>query len=184
MIISLRGTNGAGKSHLVRRVMGFYQRRVAVQYPGYSDKRPTGYVCTPYIAGKKYLFVVGHYEIPNGGVDTLPKLDDAYDLARTHSLELGMNVIMEGKNLSDGTTRLLALKSVGCDVAAVFVDEPVERCVESVRARGHKIQEKTIRLIHAKCHRQYDSLKEEEVRCFKGSREQAFEEVYKMLELL
>lgn len=175
-IISLRGTNGAGKSTLVRAVMDCYATRAAITYPG--KLRPRGYVLLPR-SGRR-LFVPGHYEIANGGVDTLSSLDSAYDLIRKHA-ELKMDVLYEGKNMSDGPARLVRLHDIGLPVAAVLIDLDVDDCVAAVRARGHKIARTTIQRLHGKSISDAGKLAAAGVPVFIGSREGCLEHVKGLL---
>ena len=70
-IINIRGTSGAGKSHLARRVMANYPVRKPVHVAG--RKQPLYY---EYEAPDHNvpLFVVGHYECACGGTDTMKRL--------------------------------------------------------------------------------------------------------------
>lgn len=147
MIISLRGTSGSGKSHLVRRIVALYsQHRAKFQdgrmkplYELHGRNREGRVLVTP-----------GHYEIANGGIDTLSSLDDAYRIAKWGHAQ-GHDVLMEGKNMSDGVKFVDELHTIGTDVRVVVLMTPVEECVASVRARGHRIAatsiEKTARKI-------------------------------------
>jgi len=182
MIISLLGTNGAGKSHLVRRIMSFYPVSRKLEYPG--RQKPAGYILTHNNINEKHLYVPGHYEIANGGLDTLPSLPMAYELMRIHALELGCNVLYEGKNFTDKPQNLLDLRDAGLPIAVALIDEPLEDCVKAVRERGHKIQEKTIEALHRKSRRHYYDFQEEKVECFLGSREQVFAKVFRWLNLV
>lgn len=181
MIISLRGTNGSGKSSLVREIMTLYHTEVKIEYRG--RRRPVGYVMLPRDFSETRLFVPGHYEIANGGMDTLPSLEYAYDLIRVHALELGSHVLYEGKNMSDGTQNLLDLRDQGLDVAVALIDEPLETCVASVRARGHRIKVETIEKLHRRSHAQMAIFERENVECFTGSRAQTLEQVKRWLKL-
>lgn len=140
MIISLRGTSGAGKSHLVRQVTDLYDKHRDVYTEGrikplYSihGRNPDG----------RCLVTPGHYLIANGGVDTLPSLDEAYRIARWADRQ-GHDVLMEGKNMSDGVTLVNQLVADKFDVRVVVLNTPVNECVKAVRSRGHKIAEKSI----------------------------------------
>lgn len=146
-IINIRGTNGAGKSTLVRRIMELYDRRTPLIWE--SRRKPAGYHC--YKDEAPPLFVPGHYEIQNGGIDTFRSLDLAYSLVKSHSKM--NNVIFEGKNMSDGTTRMgeLGPKS---DVYVVAIQLPLEECIAAVRERGHTIKESTIERLWIKTGRE------------------------------
>ncbi len=137
MIISLRGTNGSGKSTLVRRLMMCYDEKKEVF--SYGRLKPSGYVLTK---GTRKLYIPGHYEIANGGVDTLKDLDEAYDLIAAYD-GIGYDVIYEGKNMSDGVKRV-RMNFKPEQVTLIAISTPVQECVASVRARGHRIKEETI----------------------------------------
>lgn len=146
MIISLRGTSGSGKSHLVRQVVGLYERHRPVMLDGrlkpyyeIHGRNPLG----------KCLVTPGHYQIANGGIDTLATLDQAYRIA-TWAERQGHDVLMEGKNMSDGVKNVNALVDEGLSVCVVVINTDVSLCVKSVRERGHKIAEKSIQRTHAK----------------------------------
>lgn len=143
VIVSIRGTNGAGKSTLVRAVTARYASAQPLTAPG--RRKPAGQLWLRQGPGAG-LFVPGHYEIANGGVDTLPDLDTAYDLIRTYAnrRKPQCDVLYEGKNMSDGPARLLALHRAGYACHAVLLQLPLALCVASVRARGHSIKERTI----------------------------------------
>ena len=177
MIISLRGTSGSGKTHLVREIMrGYGEQVVTISYPPEegAKRRPLGYLCGD--VGGKRLFVPGHYEIANGGIDTLPTLDYVYRLIREHHA-LGCHVLYEGKNMSDGWGRVVAMHAEGLPVRVALLSTPLSECVASVRRRGHAIAETSIRKTHEKCRRDYEHMKARGVRCFALSREQALREV-------
>lgn len=140
MIISLRGTSGSGKSHLVRRIMGLYPKHIDKFTEG---RRKPLYTIHGRNRDGKCLVTPGHYLIGNGGVDTLPDLDAAYYIAEWGDTA-GHDVLMEGKNMSDGARHVNALVERGHDVRVVVLNTPVHECVASVRARGHKIAEKSI----------------------------------------
>lgn len=181
-IISLRGTNGAGKSTIVRAIMKLYdqKRENMVMW----RRKPLSYVLGKLrsedgaIVMREELFIPGHYEIANGGVDTLADLDSAYDLIR-EAYEQKYNVLYEGKNMSDSVNRLAEFPKT--DVAVIVVDHPVDECIASVRARGHSIKEETIRRLHTKVNN--DALKFIELgfQVHRLNREQALAHVRELL---
>jgi hypothetical protein len=183
VIISLRGTNGAGKSSLVHKVMhAFGGTVITIQYPPEQRKRvPMGYILRSEDETRS-LFVMGHYEKTNGGVDTMPSLVYAYDLALKH-YELGCDVIMEGKNFTETPAWILGLHKRKIDIRVALIDVPVEQAIQSVRERGHRIQEKTIRDLHARSRVQYALFEEWGVTTFKGNRRQCYEEVKTWLKI-
>lgn len=174
MIISLRGTSGAGKSHLARRVMDGYARsrpvhvigRQKPQYTIFTDK------------GRPPLAVLGHYEIKNGGVDTLPHLGAAYLLAV--DLYPMYHVLMEGKNMSDGVTHAFDLRDKH-DVRIVYINTKIEDCINSVRQRGHNIAERSIIRTHRKVQRDIKRFSEIGMSVFQGDRDECFHYVRDLL---
>lgn len=180
MIINLRGTNGSGKSTIVRSVMSLFGDRVrfAVQYDP-PKKRPIGY---EFPSGCRHLFVVGHYEIANGGVDTLPSLDAAYDLVRRYD-DRGYDVLYEGKNMSDGTRRVSQLIGDGRDVRVVLIEHSLGECVAAVRQRGHSISEKTIERLYHKSRREILMLERAGVKTWTLPRDETLGQVREWLGL-
>lgn len=146
MIISLRGTSGSGKSHLVRQVTGLYQRHRSV----YTENRlkPLYEVHGRNPAGR-CVVTPGHYLIANGGIDTLKDLDEAYHIAKWGA-DSKHDVLMEGKNMSDGVQRVNDLVDAKYDVRVVVINTDVAMCIKSVRERGHKISDKSIERTYAK----------------------------------
>lgn len=149
MIISLRGTSGSGKSTLVRKITALYASggtphfvagRRKAYYTIHARDNPLG----------RALVVPGHYEIANGGIDTLDTLDEAYDIARRADSD-GHDVLMEGKNMSDGPPHALNLYRERRDIRIVHVCETINKCVRSVAKRGHNITISTIERTHDKC---------------------------------
>jgi thymidylate kinase len=180
MIISIRGTNGAGKSTLVRSIMDCFGTRIAMRYPPDEKKRvPMGYILRSK-DDTRSLLVTGHYETVNGGIDTMPSLVYAYDLALKHH-ELACDVIMEGKNFTESPAWILSLHKRKFDIRVVLLDVPVEQAIQSVRARGHKIQERTIRDLHNRSRLQFTKFENHGVKSFKGNRRQCLEEVKRWL---
>lgn len=180
MIISLRGTNGSGKSTIVREIMGLYPTAVQMQYPG--RRKPGGYLLRS-LNGATPLHVPGHYEIANGGLDTLPSLDLAYQMIEQHHL-LGMHVLYEGKNMSDGAKRVRALHRKYPDqVRVALIDESVRTCLTSVRERGHRIMSETVKRLHAKSRRDVDALEEAGVAVYRGNRAAVLHQVRQWLKI-
>ena len=93
--------------------------------------------------------VPGHYDIANGGVDTLKTLDEAYKLAEEFAAK-DYDVLMEGKCMSDGPPHALNLHYKKLDVRVVHINEPLAKCIASVRKRGHNIAEHSIEKTHDK----------------------------------
>lgn len=157
MIISLRGTSGSGKSTLVRKITALYANGGT---PFFVDGRRKAYytIWTREGGLGAPLMVPGHYDIPNGGVDTLNTLDEAYGLAEQFSKQ-GHDVLMEGKCMSDGPPHAMGLHRKGYDIRVVHICESLNKCVASVRKRGHNIAEGSIQKTHDKVLRDVQSFR-------------------------
>lgn len=134
MIYNIRGTSGSGKTHLVRRVMELYDRRVAYRREG--RKQPIGYVY--HREAGRPLGIVGHYETTCGGCDTIPKMEDIFELAR-QSAEQGHDVIFEGLLISADVNRTVELaqwaQERGIPMEVIALSTPLQECLDSVNAR-------------------------------------------------
>jgi hypothetical protein len=128
MIISIRGTSGSGKTHLAREVMAQYD----IQTPDYISgrKRPIFYALRRK-GSRKTLYALGSYETACGGCDTIKTADEVYGLI--HRLSQHGHVLFEGLLLSTEVNRALALPKGGA--LHVFIDLPVEKCLEQVNSR-------------------------------------------------
>jgi hypothetical protein len=135
MIVNLRGTSGAGKSTIVRNLMARYDHREAVHEPG--RKQPIGYICYPpeYNPNKiNPLYVVGHYETPCGGGDTIPSLGEVYTYVWNAAIQ-GRDVIYEGLIIQSDIRRCGELHAQGQKLLVIGLSTPLEDCVAGVRAR-------------------------------------------------
>jgi thymidylate kinase len=180
MIISLRGTNGAGKSTIVRKILNQYPEIKALKLP--DRRKPAGYICSKDL---KQLYVLGHYEIDNGGIDTLKgtyNLDEIYKIVMDmHSF--GCDVLFEGMNREDNVKRLTNMHKLKLDVRVIFIDHDLHKCETSVRKRGHAIPHETISLIYKKCYVNYVQLRQAGVNCHYLKRQAAQKQIEGWLEL-
>lgn len=130
MIINVRGANGSGKSTLVKRVLDLYESE-----PFYVSRRqrPMGYRCKSFREGADVLLVVGAYETPTGGADTITDAATIYDMVRQAS-EAKLDVLFEGIVAQHNTTKLLEIMREH-ETIVVQLSTPVEECIESVRKR-------------------------------------------------
>lgn len=132
MIINIRGTSGSGKSTLIRSIMEHYEEKEPHFIKG--RKRPLYYLLTS-PSSRKRLAVIGHYESPCGGCDTITSQDDIFQLVRDHHAA-GHDVIFEGLLIGAEFNRTKAL----CDahpghVHIINLTTPLEDCVAGVQAR-------------------------------------------------
>lgn len=131
MIITLKGTSGAGKTTLVKKVLEKYGSKTTYFKPG--RKRPIGYLYNHKNGGKP-LAVIGHYEVACGGCDTIQKTDEIFDYIKQAD-EQGYDVLFEGLLLSAEVNRNAALHLEGRKYKAIFLTTPIDLCVESVNLR-------------------------------------------------
>lgn len=135
VVINPRGTSGAGKTELVRRIMGCYGGlRGGAAQPVYRGgrNRPICYRFR-HPRGGRPLVVLGHYEVTSGGCDTVSGLDEVFELARGYAAD-GHDVLFEGLRVSSEFQRS-ALLAQQCPVHILRLRTPVEKCVQQVVAR-------------------------------------------------
>src|SRR5262245_24932665 len=97
--INLRGTSGAGKSHLARRIIEHYPKRPINLMQG--RRTPISYVCHQFDTQKTPLFVLGHYEADQGGgADTVSRAD-GFRLLNEAADTRTSNLLWEGVIFSD-----------------------------------------------------------------------------------
>lgn len=130
MIISLRGTNGSGKSHLVKELM----TRYPTQPESMDDRgRAMNYEVT--LPGGGKVYIVGNYDKPCGGCDGIQPYDNIWP--RVDRLAgLGGHVLFEGSLVSSGYGRIgLASEKYGDDVIFAFMSTPLDQCIDFVKRR-------------------------------------------------
>jgi len=130
MILNIRGTSGCGKSTLVRMLM-----RTTGSRPIYSmqnGKSPTvvGYESTETVDVVRY---VGRYATDCGGCDTIRTQDEAERRVRAWN-DKG-HVIFEGLLISHIYGRWSQLAKDCKPFLFVFLDVPLEVCIERVKQR-------------------------------------------------
>jgi len=132
MIITIRGTSGSGKSHIVRELM----KRLDPLTPNRREgrKQPLSYTGHNPLTGKP-VTIIGHYETACGGCDTITQQQDIFDLVH-EAATAGHDVIFEGLLLSievERTTKLV--REHGHELVVLGIDIPLQLCLDSVNAR-------------------------------------------------
>ncbi len=132
LVCNIRGTGGAGKSHLVRTIVDEAKRQSNDWYEWYQDgrKRP---LATEVRFPSGGLFVPGHYQVPCGGCDTLGSIDEAYELVK-QGAERGYNVLFEGIIVMDDIARAIEI-SRQMDLVVIGLTTPLDACLEAVGTR-------------------------------------------------
>jgi len=134
MIINIRGTSGSGKSTLARRVMEQYTGcRSRIKRPG--RRQPFGYILArgPQNPPGKALIVIGHYESPCGGCDTIKTYDEVFQAVRD-AHDAGYDVLFEGLLLSTDKNHMTKLAQE-YEHLIVGLDVPVDECLRCVNER-------------------------------------------------
>lgn len=149
VIINVRGTSGAGKTTLINEILGQYPVKTPVVIPG--RKQPLYYILSGR-EGQPDLALLGHYESPCGGCDTIgkwipditpPRIIDGeepnsyhltFGLVRKFIAE-GKDVVFEGLLLSGDVRHTKALYTDGLALQVVCINIPVDDCIASVKAR-------------------------------------------------
>jgi len=129
MIVSLRGTHGSGKSHIVRQILQRYSAQ-----PESVDKkgRPVNYVMQ--LANGSSLYVVGCYVNACGGCDAIQPYSEIWPRIERFA-ELG-HVLFEGALVSSSYGNIgRATERYGSECVFAFLDTPLEVCLTRIQTR-------------------------------------------------
>lgn len=133
MIISLRGTNGSGKSSIVTQLRE-QAYDWAAAYGVLGPSKPEAYrLKLPKL--QRRLFVLGPYNTACGGCDAIQPYDLILELIPKYE-KLG-HVLFEGVLVSSSYGRVGRLmEEYGYERAVMaFLDTSLEQCIENVEAR-------------------------------------------------
>ena len=141
MIINVRGGSGAGKSTVIREIMDQYDVRTPHFIEG--RKQPLWYDLTNRDPEGKTLRVLGHYETPCGGCDTISKNPgdpDEKAMAFIHRLvreadDAGCDVLYEGVILTTILGELPQLHEEGRPLVIINLTSDLETCLLGISAR-------------------------------------------------
>ncbi len=131
--VNLRGTNGSGKTTVARALLE-ESKAVPTKYEG---KKVRIYEGT--LDGRKFV-ILGSYETTCGGCDTIPSVNEVADLLEEYydSEEDGI-VFFEGLMISHMLGTVAAsLQEVIHRTYLLFLDTPLETCIERVIKRRHE----------------------------------------------
>src|SRR3990167_6396595 len=167
MIINIRGTNGAGKSHMVRSLLEEFQGEpVAWDMNG---RKPKVTVYRLLIHPK--VFVIGRYDVACGGADTMPKPvgepgRNSMDVVEAYLREWAVqgHVIFEGLIVSSVWNQRWVRLSQEFGAVWFFLDTSMEECRQRVAERdGGKplryedqgLEKTNLGLVYHRHHRNY-----------------------------
>jgi hypothetical protein len=160
-IINIRGCNGSGKTHIIRKFLTILPSKPLGGIPS----KPLGYQVDASDWGiYAPVYVVGGYENTCGGADGIQTQEEIADRTiKAHGLG---HVLVEGL--------LMSKSSAGGHVAPIlkehkavfgFLDTPWDTCLARVLKRRAEAgnekpfdPEKTMRGSYAQCHRSYELL--------------------------
>jgi hypothetical protein len=119
MIIQIRGTSGSGKSTVMQQVMKSLGKWNPVMRKG--RKQPLGYE-------RPGMIVLGHYESPCGGCDTIGSAKTIFELIQNLDYPI---ILCEGLLLSEDTKWSSQLN----DLRIVYLTTPLSQCLTWVDKR-------------------------------------------------
>ena len=131
MIISVRGTNGSGKSTVVRQLIGVGKGRPI--YGVLGPSRPEAYKLK--IRGIwEPVYVLGPYLTETGGCDSVQPFQLILDLLEKYSMR--GHIVFEGMMISDTYGRIgLFLEPWGKEAVFAFLPTSLEECIKRVEKR-------------------------------------------------
>ena len=131
MLISVRGTNGSGKSTVVQ---GLLKLKPALPIFGVlGTKRPEAYRLK--LEGlSKPIYVLGPYHVASGGCDQIQPYDLILDLLGKYAPK--GHVVFEGVIVSSSYGRVGRLmETYGKEAVMAFLSTPLEDCIKNVQKR-------------------------------------------------
>lgn len=178
MIIQVAGTSGSGKSHLFRAFLDYARQ------DGIVSEQENGYLIK---LGKQLIFVLGKYNVPTGGCDTIHDIPSIYSEI-VHLAEIGTNVLYEGLFVMNQTRGPQLAERFGRNVVVLQLTTPLATCFASINARRaergkdelatRKNTEDNYRRATNYCAKMRDS----GARVFKVSRDEALPKLLELLE--
>lgn len=131
MIINIRGTNGSGKSTVVRDIMEKATKSRPI-FGALGPSKPEAYEVTfDYLS--QSVYVLGPYVTPAGGCDAVQPFKLILELVEKYAVR--GHVIFEGSLVSDHYGKMGALLETYKDVLVFFLDTPLEECISRIEAR-------------------------------------------------
>lgn len=124
MIIQIRGTSGSGKTWVMKEFMKDYS-----WIPQYEKGRKQPLLYKTYLNKTSYLTVLGHYESPCGGCDTIGSARQVFELIDT--LPTGDVIVCEGLLLSEDVKWVSQVDNV----KILYLNTEVEKCISQIRDR-------------------------------------------------
>lgn len=132
MILNLRGTCGSGKTHTAK---GLLDAGSCEELHNDAGKLIAYRVQLPEL--RRAIYVLGRYNIPTGGLDTIKPIIDVCPLLTKYAA-LG-HVFLEGLFFSSSYGAIGKFtECFGNEIIFAYLDTPLERCIEQVKLRRLK----------------------------------------------
>jgi ethanolamine ammonia-lyase large subunit len=136
MIIQIRGTSGSGKTHVMNSIRKQLEPFLVEEVKTEGRKRPLLYY---YNVNGRDVLILGHYETPCGGCDSIGSAPKIYELmveCYTHYIVGGVKpiILAEGLLLSEDVKWTKQIPAWD-DVVVYYLTTPSERCLEQVQSR-------------------------------------------------
>ena len=127
-VINIRGTNGSGKSTIVMKLLKKFGAEPIVK-----DGKVRAYK----INKKTPIYVLGRYETPTGGCDTIRTQDEVSNGVRELMDKMDGDVIFEGLLISGMHSRWVELAHSRPNSHFIFavLDTPLKKCIKRVLKR-------------------------------------------------
>lgn len=150
--IQVHGTSGSGKTTLMRWVIEHFQgvpggTSLHEVYHKWTEKKTgkakersfllgTGFIPVGEAPQWRPHFICGSYSAVCGGLDSLsaPGIADSFYPKLKGLADEGYDILMEGL-IQMSTGRAIDLVQCGYDVDAIFLDTPLETCIERINQR-------------------------------------------------
>lgn len=127
MIIQICGTSGSGKSHLMRSFLKLAKKVELEHIKGRAAP-------ISYYLPKQDLVILGAYDAPTGGCDTIHDIAQVFGLVRRHH-EAGVHVLFEGLFCMNQTRAPQLAQEVGKNYVVLQLTTPLATCLASINAR-------------------------------------------------
>lgn len=186
VVLNFRGTYGAGKTHLARRIMDLYHN----QTPHFIEgrKKPLFYTFDHPMGGNQ-LAVVGSYETVCGGCDTIPNADQIFNTIGSLQLN-GYDVMYESLMLTADVGRTSGAFLVdGWNLHVIHLQTTTEECIAGVMSRRadrgdvRPLDPKNLLIKVSSAASSVKTLESYGVPVYRLTREQAFYQATKLLNI-
>ena len=187
MLVTIAGTSGSGKSHLMRSFLDWAKKQGAIEEKFIEGREaPIGY--SIYIEAVKPIYVVGSYRTPTGGCDTIHDVSELFEAVRT-AHDAGYNVLYEGLFVMNMTRGPQLAAEVGRELCILQLTTPLATCMASINFRRAErgkgaLENKQNTVGNYKRATNYCAvMRDAGARVFKVSREEGLDKILELLDL-